>query len=383
MEYRQIGKTGMQASIIGLGCEYLDGLPYEAADETIGAAIEAGINIMDAFMPGQEVRRNLGRALKGRRDKMMIQGHVCSTDINEKYDISRDLPTCKKYFEGLLRDLDTDYIDFGMYFFMDSDEALKALYDNGIVDYMQSLKKAGTVRSIGASSHNPVVAAKLVEDGLIDMLMFSINPAFDLLPSGVNALEQFNGEQFKEVELSSVEPARAHLYRLCQQRDIGITVMKTLCAGRLLRADLSPLKRQLTVGQCIHYALSRPAVSSVLLGCQNRQQIADAVNYLTLTEEERDYSAVLAGAGVDSRAGCVYCSHCQPCPVGIDIALVNRYLDIALLDEANIPATITAQYKALEHHGSDCIQCGSCEERCPFSVPVIENMARAAGIFGQ
>jgi aryl-alcohol dehydrogenase-like predicted oxidoreductase len=98
MQYRPVGQTGLEASIIGLGTEHLDGKPRRTAEETIHAALDYGINIMDVFMPGAEVRRNIGRALQGRRDKMLIQGHIGSTDVGQQYDMSRELPLCKKYF---------------------------------------------------------------------------------------------------------------------------------------------------------------------------------------------------------------------------------------------------------------------------------------------
>ena len=53
MEYRKIGKTEMSASVIGLGTEHLDNRPYETVEETIHAALDNGINIMDLFMPGR------------------------------------------------------------------------------------------------------------------------------------------------------------------------------------------------------------------------------------------------------------------------------------------------------------------------------------------
>ena len=62
---------------------------------------------------------------------------------------------------------------------------------------------------------------------------------------------------------------------------------------------------------------------------------------------------------------------------------LNKYLDIALLDEANVPPGTAHHYRALKHHASECIECGSCEGRCPFAVPVIRNMKRAAEIFGE
>lgn len=79
----------MKASIIGLGGEHLDGRPYQFVEETVNAAQEAGINMLDLFMPGDEIRQNFGKALKGRRDQFIIQGHIGSTDINQQYDICR------------------------------------------------------------------------------------------------------------------------------------------------------------------------------------------------------------------------------------------------------------------------------------------------------
>ena len=123
-------------------------------------------------------------------------------------------------------------------------------------------------------------------------------------------------------------------------------------------------------------------MASVLIGCATEAQVLEAVGYLGASEEERDYSAVIREYQGSMRGSCVYCSHCLPCQSQIDIASVNKYLDIALLDEKNIPPATAAHYRALEHHGSECIDCGSCEERCPFAVPVARNMHKAATLFG-
>ena len=128
-------------------------------------------------------------------------------------------------------------------------------------------------------------------------------------------------------------------------------------------------------------AVSRPAVVSTLVGCQTRQHVRDAVSYLTLSEEELDYAPIISNLKHDFRGSCVYCNHCRPCPSDIDIAMVNKYLDIAKLDENNVPPSIRQHYRDLSAHGSDCVECGSCEERCPFGVRVIENMQQAAAIF--
>lgn len=380
MEYRNLGRTGMLASVIGLGAEHLDGKPYAAVEETIHAALEHGINIMDVFMPGEEIRRNIGNALGGNRKKMIIQGHVGSVDLQKQYDISRDLDTCKRYFEKLLDCLKTDYIDVGMLFFMDSDEALSQIYSNGIVDYVLDLKKQGVVRSIGASAHNPKTARKLAETGLIDLLMFSINPAFDMTPAETDVLSTFG--DLSGVQHVTIDPVRAELYKYCEQQDIAITVMKTLGGGRLLSAEHSPFGKAMSAVQCIHYALTRPGVISTMIGCQSRDQVLEAVSYLKASSEERDYMPIISNYSGDFKGNCVYCNHCQPCPVEIDIAAVNKYLDIAGVDVTHIPPSIAQHYRSLSAHGADCIACGSCEEKCPFSVPVIDNMERAVELFG-
>ena len=381
MIYRELGKTGIQAGIIGLGTEHLDRKPYGVAEEVIHAAHEAGINMMDLFMPGKEVRENIGRALSGIRQDFHIQGAIGSTDIREQYDISRDLDLCKRYFDDLLTALKTDYIDFGMFFFMDSQEALDAVIANGIADYARRLKEEGVIRHIGATSHNPLIARKMVEMGLLDTLMFSINPAFDMNPASAT-LDDMMGEM-KDHRLAGVSPERAALYLLCEQKGVGLTSMKTLGAGKLLSREHTPFKAPLTVGQCIHYALSRPAVASVMIGASSAREVEEACRYLILSEADKDYGQVIQGYEGLMAGACVYCNHCQPCPAGIDIASVHRYLDIARLDQDHVPPSVRQHYASLAASGADCIQCGSCEERCPFGVEVISNMADAAAMFGR
>ena len=381
---RPLGNTGIEAGIIGLGSEHLDNRPPEVAREVISAALDRNINIMDLFMPGSEVRGNIGRALKGRRHKMLIQGAIGSTDLREQYDMSRDLTICQQYFDELLRCLDTDYIDFGMLFYLDTHEAIDQALNNGIVEYAQKLKQSGKIRAIGASTHNPDTARRLVEQGLVEMLMFSVNPAFDMMPDShdiVQMLDEGSGSQ-----VTRMDPQRAELYRLCESRGVGITVMKSLGAGRLLNAGLSPFTQAMTPVQCIHYALTRPAVASALVGCASVAQVEEAVKYLEATEAQRDYTGAISSFKAADRQGfkgaCVYCNHCLPCPSEINIAAINKYLDIARLDEGNIADAIIRQYNELDNHASSCVECGSCEERCPFSVGVIENMRKAAVLFG-
>lgn len=379
MHYREIGNTGKKASIIGLGCEHLDGRPYDQVEETLHTALDHGVNYMDVFMPGREVRENIAKALGNRRKDTFIQAAIGSTDINQQYDISRDLPTVKKYFEECLR-IFGGYIDFGMLFFIDSEEDYRKVFDGGIADYVQKLKQNGDIGHIGFSSHKTDIARKVVETGLPEMMMFSINLAFDLSPSDSYALDTLQ-ENWQGTDLCGVDTERMALYSLCEQKGVGISVMKTLGAGKLISPEHTPFSRPMTVNQCIHYALSRPAVFTTLLGCQTGEQIKDALSYLQADEENKDYTPFMSELQNNFKGKCVYCNHCLPCPSDIDIASVNKYLDIGRLDESNIPPSVRSHYQNLAHGGDDCIACGNCESRCPFDVPVIQNMAKAAELF--
>jgi len=380
MEYRILGKTGRQVSAIGLGCEHLDGKPYEQVKETIDSALEQGVNIFDVFMPGREIRENISKSLGNRRKQVMIQGHIGSTDIKQQYDISRDMPTIKKYFENILR-IFGGYIDFGMMFFIDTEKDYQDVFETGFAGYVERLKEQGHIGHIGFSSHNPETAIKVINTGLPEMMMFSINPAFDMLPPREYVLDHFhkgiNPELFR-----GIDPKRSELYKLCELKQIGITAMKTLGAGKLLSSEHTPFIKPLTAPQCINYALSRPSVASALLGCQTSYEMLDVVRYFEADDSERNYAGILGSMRNDFSGSCVYCGHCQPCLAEIDITSVNKCLDIACLDINNISSAVKARYLSLAHNGSECIGCGSCENRCPFGVPVIKNMAEATRLLG-
>ena len=157
--------------------------------------------------------------------------------------------------------------------------------------------------------------------------------------------------------------------------------MKGYAGGRLFSADASPFGVALTPVQCLHYALTRPAVASVMVGFDTTEQVDAAVAYETASEEEKDYATVLARAPRHAYVGqCTYCGHCAPCPSGIDIAMINKLYDLAKMQEA-VPPTVRAHYEGLSAHAADCIKCGGCESRCPFGVHIIERMQAATELF--
>jgi predicted aldo/keto reductase-like oxidoreductase len=154
----------------------------------------------------------------------------------------------------------------------------------------------------------------------------------------------------------------------------------------LLKDNSSPFGKALTPVQCIAYALDRPGVASVLPGADTPEQVAACLGYFAASDEEKDYASVIGASRFYSLSGrCMYCNHCLPCPVEINIAEVGRFLDMAQAaqkEQGSIPDTVKAHYAQLTAHAEDCISCGGCEERCPFSVAVRERMALAVQTFG-
>ena len=244
------------------------------------------------------------------------------------------------------------------------------------------LKQQGRIRHIGLSSHNPQVAMKAVETGKIEVLMFSVNPCYDLQPAGED-VEQLWAESAYDHQLTNMDPDRQALYEICQRLGVGITVMKCFGGGDLLDAELSPAGVALTPEQYIHYCLTRPAVCVVLAGAHNVDELRRSAAYEDADPEARDYAKALASFPRISWQGhCMYCSHCEPCPQRIDIASVTKFLNLAVA-QGGVPETVREHYAVLEHHAGECVQCGACETRCPFGVAIRENMKRAVEVFGK
>lgn len=381
MKYRNLGKTGLAVSEIALGCSGFEGKGREQVCSELAYAMERGVNFLDLFASDLVLRSNVGAAIAGRRDKIIIQGHIGSAWQDEQYLRTRDVALVKTAFEDQLFRLGTDYIDIGMIHYVDGKEDWETISNGPFIEYVLELKRSGKIRHIGIGSHNPDVAIAAVESGLIEVLMFAVNPCYDMQP-GDEVLEKIWSAESYTHALHNQDSARKRLYELCESRGVGIDVMKAYGGGDLLSAELSPFGKAFTPAQCIHYALTRPAVAAVMVGCRDSTQMDAALSYLDASDAERDYSGVLSGMGKFTFSGhCLYCGHCAPCAVGIDVAGVTKYLNLSVA-QGFVPDTERGHYELLRHHAGECIACGQCEKNCPFGVSIIANMQKAAGLFG-
>jgi len=352
MEYRKLphGNENERFGVLGLGMGGIQHTPAEEIEAIIRKAIAHGINFFD-LCAGGSVYEPFGKAIKGQRDKVFIQCHFGAVyDDQGEYGWCRDFDTIKQTFEWELKTMDTDYADFGFLHCVDEHDDFDLLIRIGLLDYLKELKGKGIIHHIGFSSHTPSVANRIIDTGLIDMMMFSINPAYDF-------------EQGDDYGIGSAAE-RFDLFRRCEAEGIGISVMKPFFAGQLLSAEHSPFHVELSHAQCLQYAIDRPGVLTAVPGVQTMEHLDTLLAFLEAGDVEKDYS-VISGFTAESIAGtCVYCNHCLPCPAGIDIGLMNKYYDLALAGD-KIAAN---HYDKLSVKADACLHCGHCEQRCPFGV---------------
>lgn len=382
MNYRLLGNTGLTVSEIGMGCEGFVDKPYEEVKAFLDLMEREGVNCIDLYTPNPDMRSMLGRALRGRRDKFVLQAHLCAVWKDGQYKRTRNIAEVKEGFADQMKRLETDHLEIGMIHYVDSLADWAEVQNGPVMQYALELKETGAIGAIGLSSHNPQAALAAVNSGLINVLMFSINPCYDLQPASENVEALWNDASY-EKPLVNMDAGRQELYEACQRRGVGITVMKAFGGGDLLDAELSPAGMALTAFQCIHYALTRPGVATVLAGARTQEELKQSIAYESAPEEEKDYADAFAALPKISWQGhCMYCGHCAPCPVGIDVASVTKFLNLAIA-QSEVPETVREHYNLLDNHAGVCIECGACESRCPFGVPIIENMKKAAVVFSQ
>ena len=163
MEYRDLGKTGLKVSEIALGCEGFVGKSQEEVNAFVKKAEELGINFIDLYSPNPDLRSHLGEAIKGHREKWIIEGHISTVWKDNQYLRTRKIDEVKAGFEGMLERLQTDYIDIGMIHYVDAKKDYEKVFNGEVLEYVLQLKKEGKIKYIGMSSHNPLVALKAVE----------------------------------------------------------------------------------------------------------------------------------------------------------------------------------------------------------------------------
>lgn len=363
MEYRINRRTGDKISILGIGTSALPLASEREAIVTLRLAYEKGVNYYDLATSESVCFPLFGAALSDVRSQVLYQIHFgANYAANKSYSWTTDLDAMKRSVDWQLEQLKTDYIDYGFIHCLDERSDWSRYVDGGGLAYLETLKAQGVVRHIGLSTHTPSLAQEVLDTGIVDMLMFSINPGYDYQHG-----DYANGSAAERMEL----------YRRCEKEGVGISVMKAFAGGQLLNAKTSPFGRALTEYQCIQYALDKPGVLTVLPGVRNREDLKRILGFLNTSDEKKDYSVISVLTPKDAEGACVYCNHCQPCPAGLDVGLINKYYDLTLAGD-----TLAADhYRNLSIKANACMGCGHCTHRCPFHVDQVSRMQKISAYF--
>lgn len=369
MNYRILGKTGIEVSEIGMGLEQLLDRDESTVIETIRTAIDGGVTYFDCF-PGHEGGHDeenyikLGKAIKGKREKLCLS-YIAG---------ARTIPEVQHNFEIWLSALNTEHTDVFMIACCDKIKDYGDITENGgVLAHAKKLKREGKTRFIGISTHSMDIAFKAVNSGDFDVLMFPVNPAFDVLDDEEQYNEDMLGNLWDKAYLYNTEGKNGNLprksvYTACKYHGVGLVAMKPFAGGFVFGVEKDA---GFTPVNLISYALAQDGLSTVVPGCESPEHIREILTYYICSDEERDYSSAVINSRWSIKGNCFYCNHCLPCPVGINIGQVNKLLSNHDVDN----------YSALAIKASACIRCGECVSRCPFAVPVIKMMEKAESIF--
>jgi uncharacterized protein len=208
LEYRTLGRTGIDVSAIGLGgAQYMHILPQKSVASIVEEALDNGVNYIDLFTANPQIRDKIGLALKGKREKVILTAHMGVSEKHGQYCRTRDEGECSKFFIDFLTRLYTDCVDVLMLHFIDLESDYQRAFNGGILQQAKKYQKEGKARFIGMSSHDLEISLKAVESGQIDVLMYPINIT------------------------NNAMPGREKLFNACVKEGVGLVAMKPFAGG--------------------------------------------------------------------------------------------------------------------------------------------------------
>ncbi len=357
MQLKKLGKTDLSVNPIGIGTEHLHRVPLAKLKTALNHCVDQGYNYYDLLATASDQRDRFAEAIKPLRGNMIISAHLARH--------GRTYQTAEASYHDWLQRLGTDCLEIVMIQWVDDRQHYEELFTpHGIYELASNLKQQGKARYIGISGHKTPVMLQAAQSGLFDVIMHPFNLA--------------TREIINPMRLGYVGDEKKALLQTCLQQGVGVVAMKVFAGGRLLEKDKP---HTATVNQCMHYALSQPGVDVALAGIASMEEALPLAAYETASHAEKDYSSILLSQTqlTNLVKACVYCNHCLPCPMNIDIGQVNKLADAAAL---NLTDDIRQAYAQLDAHAADCIACGDCSANCPFGVDGVMQMQRALEIFG-
>lgn len=335
MEYRILGKTGLNISALGFGGIPIQRIDAEGTRTLVRQMAAAGINYIDTARGYTVSEEYLGYALEGLRDQFVLATK----------SMARDREGMAKEIETSLKNLRTAYIDLYQFHNPNAAQLDQILAPGGAMEAMLEARDAGKIGHIGITLHDVKLFERVLEYDWVETVMFPYN---------------------------IVETQAEELITRCAEKNIGFICMKPLAGGALEDANLA-----------IRFIGANSNVSVVIPGMADpaelEQNLAAANDTSALRPEELEQIRVIREElGTNF---CRRCNYCQPCTAGINIS--GALLFEGYHNRYGLQEWAKGRYLAMPKTASDCVDCGLCEERCPYQLPIRNMLKKVAETFGK
>ncbi|CEK39500.1 aldo/keto reductase [Paraclostridium sordellii] len=320
---RALGKTNLKINRIGFGGIPIQRVTQQDTNKIIDELINQGINFIDSARGYTVSEEYIGNAIEGKRDNFIL----ASKSMSRTYeDMLKDVDITLKNFK-------TDYIDLYQLHNVKSDEYENIFNDNMAYKALLDCKSQGKIKNIGITSHSIDTIKKAVRDEKFDTIQFPYN---------------------------IVEDQADEIFREAHKRNIGIIVMKPLAGGAINNAKLA-----------IKYILSKEYIDVVIPGMDSVDQVLENISVLENLDIDKEDELKIED--IRNQLGnrfCRRCEYCMPCPVGINIPM--NFLLEGYYSRYNLKEWSKERYNSLDIKASDCVECGKCESKCPYDLPIRE-----------
>lgn len=336
MQYRTLGKTGLSVSLVGMGGIPIQKIDEARAEQVVSAAIQAGINFFDSARGYTDSEAKLGRVFGSYHapGKLVI---ATKSAAKTKSEILKDV-------EVSLKNLRVKTIDLYQLHNVKDVATLDAVMaPGGAVEGLREAQTKGWIRHIGITGHVPEILVKAVKTGVFATVQFPFS-----------AVEQ---------------EAAKMLLPLAAELGLGVIVMKPLAGGALSNSDLA-----------LRFLFEHP-VTTVIPGMASVEEVAQNSSLgeraLPLTPKEREVlEQQVQSLG---KTFCRRCEYCLPCPQNVNIPMV--FLLDGYYTRYGLQSWAEERYRAMERKAKDCAECGLCEERCPYNLPIRSMLKEASSRF--
>ncbi len=335
MEYRILGKTGLRISRMGFGGIPIQKIDAEGTRTLIRKLMETGVNYIDTARAYTVSEEYLGYGLEGIREHFVL---ATKSMARTKEAMEKDIVTS-------LKNLRTDYIDLYQVHNPSAKDLEQVMAPGGALEALQAAKTAGKIGHIGITLHSVDLFRQAVEFPWVETIMFPYN---------------------------IVETQAEELIARCGEKNIGFICMKPLAGGAIENAAVA-----------LRFVVNNPNVTVVIPGMATPKEITENLAAVSDTapltgEEQEKIRQIRKTLGTNF---CRRCNYCAPCSVGINIPTI--FLIEGYFSRYNLKDWATARYAGLTKTAADCVECGACEARCPYRLPIREMMKKAQEVFGK